>query len=332
MNYDSKTDDELLRGVLYRADDATLTEDSDEADELMALFMDGAMDGDDRAAFFQYLDTHPQARRAAALGAWHMDLHRGVVPTRPAASDAAHKYGRFALAAVGERFRQALIGALPDRFRQSTARAAAHGIAFGYRRQLAFATVGMLLVATTAALWIAWRPSQTQLLALRGGFSPIDFGASPDLENAIAIKGADAAGESLNIQALLEDVPNSTERAHLSQAYTLLKNNQLTRAREEFARVIDENPQSYYAWLGQGTAYHLMQRAEDFQQAAISFHKASELRHQSDAAHIGLAMTLSRLGQDTEALAEWRHVELKRLPKWQREAAAREISRLSQKR
>jgi hypothetical protein len=34
MNYDSHTDDELLRGMLYRADDASSSDDSDEADEL----------------------------------------------------------------------------------------------------------------------------------------------------------------------------------------------------------------------------------------------------------------------------------------------------------
>ena len=67
MNYEPLTDDAILRQVLYRAN-ATQENHAaaDEADELLDLFLEGRLTGEDRDAFLRYLDTNPSARSAVA--------------------------------------------------------------------------------------------------------------------------------------------------------------------------------------------------------------------------------------------------------------------------
>ena len=68
MEYEPRTDDALLRQMLYRADASPADPllDIDEMDELLGVALDGDLEGEDRERFLQILDTNPAARKCVA--------------------------------------------------------------------------------------------------------------------------------------------------------------------------------------------------------------------------------------------------------------------------
>lgn len=334
MNYNSQTDDELLRGVLYRADSVP-GDDTDDADELMALFLEGKLQGEDRTAFFRHLDTHSAARRAAGFAAKHVGHQPAAASARSHAAEALQPSNPVWMARAIDRVGQ-FLAALPrwgqslvDQAMEPSHAGAGTMIVGRHQAKLAYAMAGMLLVATTGVLWFAWRsPSEMQLLAVRGGPSLRDYDYSPDRTNATVRMGADEAESHSAMQALLDTAPVD-EREQLRKAYGFLDTKQSHQAQNAFAEIVAQHPQSYYARLGQGLAWFMGQQPEDFEKAESAFRQALELRGDSAAAREGLAMALTRQkGKTRQALAEWKKVEANRFSKAHREEIQREINRL----
>jgi tetratricopeptide (TPR) repeat protein len=335
MNYQPQTDDEILRNLLYRTDVATPDDESDEADELFALLIDGKLDHHDRAHLLRCLDKNPMARQAVGLY-----LERGAAlpqpATVPSSRHIARASGLWERLAVGcKRLGEFSHGILWPKTQDSTVRPSRPHLSEGgasprvipYAAQTAMACAALLLVATVAVLWVAWRNTTgVPLLAMRGGLNLMDLGYSPDPE--LGGEKGDDLQHTLNVQSFLETVPEESARDQLREGFGLLSRNLAPEARAVFERVLQSDPDSYYGLLGQGMAYFM---ENEYESAETAFRSAVQNHPDLIGAKINLAMTLARLGRDPEALSQWRRIPaglLDVLPSEQQQAAAAELERL----
>jgi hypothetical protein len=311
-NYNSQTDDDLLRGVLFRADARSSIDDPDGADELLALFLEGQLRGDDRVAFFQYLDTHPAVRAMVGQCVKHIGPCEVESPAAAAAARSIKSSHPDWIATGIQRVRE-FFAVLP-------------------RRGYAFAIATVLFIAVTSALWLnSQSPGNLHVAEMheRGGKSPAEYGLSPDRENRITIMGSGEEQAPDSMQDLLGTLPDDRESAELKEAYGFLHRKLLKQAQEAFIKATGQFPESYFAWLGRGIAFHLGKQADDLSQAEDAYRKAIKLHSHPDGARIGLAMVLSEQeGKVAEALAVWKQVDLQRQPAAQRVEIEREIARL----
>jgi tetratricopeptide (TPR) repeat protein len=304
MSYNFETDDELLRGVLYRADDSTSCEDTDEGDELVALFLEGQLKGDDRVAFFQYLDTHPKARQSLACGLQSIEHQAVSMPAGPSGVAAAQSEEPGWLASAQDRLRQFLSA--------------------GPQRSFAYGMAAVLLVGMTTMIWLTSQGPHSARLAILSGPSPMDYGIAIDRANDMEIRGERKEFQPQVIQPLLDTIPNDNERQKLKSGYDHLVRNQFPDALSAFEDAKKSYATRYYAWVGEGIAHLKNQKLEA---AEAAFREALKCHEHPNEAQIGLAMALERQGHE-DALAEWERVDLAPLSPEDRQDIARVKKRL----
>jgi hypothetical protein len=342
MNYDPKTDDAILEGLLYRADARSAAEDDPDEEEMFALFAEGRLQGEDRDAFLRYLDTHPQMRRAVRAYAKLSEaeaLASVPAPCQPEMTPSHSTPSAPSWLAAGIERVKRLTTKLPTftwpRMGQTVQRDSAGPGSLAlpaYYRQIAFAMAAMLLVALTALLWFGGQPSNGPLTAFAFNFPHYDLDKGPG-DRQLAIDTALAELDDKEAQrrlregfSLVQSAATSPEKVH--QAHNLFQGviDSSDRVRSPSA-----DRQRYYGWIGKGLTYFVMQ--EKFVEAADAFRQAIEIDSNSTDAQINLALALTQLAKNDEAVIDdalraWKKIDTRRLADGDRMHVEREIAAL----
>jgi tetratricopeptide (TPR) repeat protein len=302
MNYDPLTDDELLAQVLCRADarSADGSTHPDEMDELLGLFFEGKLTGEDCERILRFLDSDPHARTTAAA-------YLKVLPDEP--TDAAGPTPRApgGLAQQGH-------GANEPRlrlFEESPAenaptatlaradaihdeRRAAGGASANRRSMLSrLALAASLLVVAGSVALLVWRSGRNgDLVAQRAGYlTQYDYGLDGG-----TLRGSGPGDGDVELP----------EARGIERGFALLE---LKRPADALLEFQADDAES---WLGRGIAFYMQLK---FSEAESAFVNALQRNPGLNAARLNLAMAIEQQTERSDdALAAWQKVDAQELP------------------
>lgn len=343
-DYQTETDDPLLRNLLELAEPGQSSEDvSHDADELFELFAQGQLAGEDREEFLQRLDADPPTRRAmsAYLNLLHSEANSESETLTTRTTNARGWSSQVRLSAL------ALAACLLLAVGLSVWRGGPAGVAErqAYDKAAALAASASYDEAQEtiqAARAAGVESTRLELLAARVAMhepKPFDSAEAWSLRSfdyqfdGALMMDAEVDEEQVarleRASAVLDTVDPAEQLARLARARLLLRRNKPTEARDLFETILAGDPTHPAALMGLGVA-NFMLGGKQLDAAEASFRTFLKTQPDSFAGRLNLAMCLSEAGKLSEAVAEWQKVDLSQLPPAERAAAEQAIADLEQ--
>lgn len=348
MSYQETTDDQLLANLLNVGQSGPTDLDTESAEDLFELYIEGRLPEEDREEFFRYLDANPTAREAASLYMTHLEREAeeeelasdtdaandtSAHSTADASSDSQDAPLRYDLVKTNE---SSAWNASTARMLTYAAMAACVLLAIGISvfpkdgQQVAMNRVasmieqGQFSEAEIALENLDSNSTEAQLLAARAAaherrslgdaepWSLLSYGY--ELGDAVAMDGAPPE-EQLQRLRKASDAVNAIEStdaaADLARAWIALKTNQPDVAIVSLDRIIDDAPDHAAAQLARGVASFML---SDFEDAESRFRKHLSLTDHSFAGLVNLGKVLKEQGKYGEAIDVFRSIDSGRVP------------------
>ncbi|TWT47857.1 tetratricopeptide repeat protein [Botrimarina hoheduenensis] len=316
MKYEPPTDDTLVGNLLRYGQDTSAAAETESAEDLFELFIEGCLPEADQEEFYRYLDANPAARQAASLylasledaleAAPESTPTIGLAPPRSTAKPLLRQSTMTYVMAMAACF-LLLIGAV---FLQSPqGQQVALNKTLSRAAELAadgdFAGAQQLLDGVDA------ENPQARLLAARvalqerhdlndpGPWSLLAYGY--ELGDAVPMDGApspEAIERLRTAKTLVEGVTDQSVQAELTRAWLALKQNDAATATTALERVLRVDPDNAAAHLARGVACFMQ---DDLEGAEAAFRRHLELVPDSFDGRISLAKCVAEQGDDAEA-------------------------------
>ncbi|MEM6330153.1 MAG: hypothetical protein AAF790_07885 [Planctomycetota bacterium] len=342
-------------------DAAAFDADAEPGEELFELFLEGRLQGEDREQFLRFLDANPGARAATSeyLNFLEAEAEAEAADPAPATLSITRqsqqswaspaRWGSVVVAlaaclllAVG--LWQTTPGGL------QVAENRAYDQASALVAESEFEQAERVI---EAALQDGVDSPRLSLLAARASMQEPAPLTSPDawslrrfdyeFDGTLIMDGEvseEAVDRLTKAEAIVDAVDPAEQLARLSRGWLLLKRNRPADAAEVFRGVLDAQPLSEprseprseadiaaAAAMGLGVA-EFMIGGDRLDAAEAAFRKLLDARPESLAGRLNLAMCLAEAGKIAESLAEWRKVDLAKLPADEQAAAADAIAML----
>ncbi|MCA9240568.1 MAG: hypothetical protein KDA37_10225 [Planctomycetales bacterium] len=339
MNYQPETDDRLLRNLLLTsgANRQPPAPEHEHAEELFELFLEGKLQGEDLEEFTAYLDANPKARAAASRYLEFLEEQPlEELPGQPHAmsreaaggwwTHAAKSVLGYAIAAcvlisLGLVYWNIGNAELAENDVYSQAELLVHQSQFDAALEL-IEEANHSGVDSTRLQLLAARGAMHQALPLEdaSAWSLHAMGYGYDGAIAMDAPAEEGAGDLTKANDLLNQADAADDRARLAKGWLLLKEYQAQDARAVFDALLQEGKQTDAALLGRASASFILGGGA-FNDAARDYRAYLQGHPEDNTARINLAMSLAAADQPQQALAEWKQVDLNKLPKHARSEA-----------
>jgi tetratricopeptide (TPR) repeat protein len=301
-------------------------------DELLALFAEGALTGQEREDVIAHLADCADCRQLAS-GLLQQPADERAV--KPISADETSSWGMpyrpLWLVAASLLVAAGVMFLLPQG-RTTFTEADVYRQARGLLVQREFDRVSMLVDEAASQNVRSDRLASLAAQAVRRIPAPLALAHAGRLDDfGVGIGGVTARGSAAGpglaeAEGILAQTGPADREATLNRGHLLLSRGDVESARKLFQSAVERDAGDFFAWLGLGLAEYL---SNDFAAAEASLRRAAaESTPGSLAPRLNLAMTLEELGKADEAIAIWQSLLAQPLSEADRRQIERAIAQL----
>lgn len=322
MTYQETTDDRLLANLLQKGQGDGQALDTESAEDLFELFVEGRLPEADREEFFRYLDANPEAREAASLYMMHLESEAADVEPEQRVTPAsvadrtwsASTTRTLTYAAMAACLLLALGVAIRPSDGPQIAMSRAAELLQNGEFAAAEAILDKLDADTTEAQVLVARAAVRESGELNdtGPWSLLSYGY--ELGDAVAMDGAPPAEQQQRLRKAseaVEAIDSDETQADLARAWIALKTNRADEAIEALDRILSTNTDHAAVQLARGVASYML---GEFADAEARFHQHLELSPDSFAGQLNLGKCLAEQGDYAAAIEVFRGIRQQDAP------------------
>lgn len=310
MTYQETTDDRLLANLLQKGQDEGQGLDSEAAEDLFELYVEGRLPEADREEFLRYLDANPEAREAASLYMMHLESEAAAVEPEERVTPASVAGGTWSasmmrtltFAAMAACLLLALGVAIRPAGSPQVAMSRAADLLQNGEFEAAEAILDQLDADSTEAQVLVARAAVRESgdLSEAGPWSLLSYGY--ELGDAVAMDGAPPEEQQqrlLKASGAVEAIDSAEADADLARAWMALKTNRADEAIVALDRILDADTDYAAAHLARGVASYML---GDFADAETRFRRHLEMTPESFAGQLNLGKCLAEQGNYAGAI------------------------------